>query len=56
MGKNEQMGCQLRKRMCNMLTKQNHDPSKKDTVILNHHGTGDAPLQTNCNGPNHWPP
>jgi hypothetical protein len=56
MERDEQMGHRLCKRVCNMPTKQNHNPSKENAIILDHHRTRDASLQTSRDGPNHQPP
>jgi hypothetical protein len=45
MERDERMGRQLYERMHNVPTKQNHDPSKEDTTISNHHRTRELPFK-----------
>src|SRR6266481_9613403 len=56
MDRDATMDSRLRKRMCNLPTKQTHDSQKEDTALLHHHQRRHPPLPTDCDGPYYGTP
>src|SRR6266446_8299241 len=54
MDRNAAMDCGLRKGLCDLPTKQNHDPQKENTALPHHDQRRHSPFPTNCDGPYHW--